>query len=65
MFCREIEKLTGFETRETVLGYIQRGSPSPYDRNLGTLFGGLPYNSSTKNLDVWSQNQKRNHGCSS
>ncbi|MGB4567785.1 MAG: 6-phosphofructokinase, partial [Dysgonamonadaceae bacterium] len=40
-FAREIEKLTGFETRETVLGYIQRGgSPSPYDRNLGTLFGG-------------------------
>ena len=29
------------ETRETVLGYIQRGgSPSPYDRILGTLLGG-------------------------
>ncbi len=40
-FAREIESLTGFETRETVLGYIQRGgSPSPADRNLGTLLGG-------------------------
>ena len=40
-FAREIEKQTGFETRETVLGYIQRGgSPSPSDRNLGTLLGG-------------------------
>ncbi|MFV0391447.1 MAG: 6-phosphofructokinase [Paludibacteraceae bacterium] len=40
-FAREIEKLTGIEARETVLGYIQRGgSPSPYDRNLGTLLGG-------------------------
>lgn len=40
-FAKEIEKQTGFETRETVLGYIQRGgSPSAYDRNLGTLLGG-------------------------
>ena len=40
-FAREIETQTGYETRETVLGYIQRGgSPSPYDRNLGTLLGG-------------------------
>lgn len=40
-FAREIEEQTGFETRETVLGYTQRGgSPSPYDRNLGTLLGG-------------------------
>jgi len=40
-FAREIEKRTGYETRETVLGYIQRGgSPSPADRNLGTLLGG-------------------------
>ncbi|MCE5179003.1 MAG: ATP-dependent 6-phosphofructokinase [Proteiniphilum sp.] len=40
-FAREIEVQTGFETRETVLGYIQRGgSPSPYDRILGTLLGG-------------------------
>jgi 6-phosphofructokinase 1 len=40
-FARKIEEATGFETRETVLGYIQRGgSPTPYDRNLGTLLGG-------------------------
>jgi len=40
-FAREIEKQTKIETRETVLGYIQRGgSPSPFDRNLGTLLGG-------------------------
>lgn len=40
-FAREIESQTGIETRETVLGYIQRGgSPSPADRNLGTLLGG-------------------------
>lgn len=36
----EIEKLTGFETRVTVLGHIQRGgSPTAYDRVLGTRFG--------------------------
>jgi 6-phosphofructokinase 1 len=36
----EIERITGFESRETVLGYIQRGgSPSPYDRILGTQLG--------------------------
>lgn len=36
----EIEKRTGFETRVTVLGHIQRGgSPSAFDRVLGTRFG--------------------------
>jgi ATP-dependent phosphofructokinase / diphosphate-dependent phosphofructokinase len=36
----EIEKLTGKETRVTVLGHIQRGgSPTNFDRNLGTRFG--------------------------
>lgn len=36
----EIEKRTGFETRATVLGYVQRGgSPSAYDRVLATRFG--------------------------
>ncbi len=35
-----IEKKTGFETRVTVLGYIQRGgSPTAFDRVLGTRFG--------------------------
>lgn len=35
-----IEKLTGFETRVTVLGHLQRGgSPTAFDRVLGTRFG--------------------------
>lgn len=35
-----INELTGIETRETVLGYIQRGgSPSPMDRVLATRYG--------------------------
>lgn len=35
-----IEKETGFETRVTVLGHIQRGgSPTAFDRVLGTRFG--------------------------
>lgn len=37
---RQIENLSGIETRVSVLGHIQRGgSPTPEDRNLGTLFG--------------------------
>ncbi len=37
---QRIEKATGLETRAANLGHIQRGgSPTPYDRNLGTLFG--------------------------
>ena len=40
-FAHHIEKETGIETRETVLGYVQRGgSPSPFDRTLGTELGG-------------------------
>ena len=36
----EIEKRTGFETRVTVLGHIQRGgTPTAYDRVLGTRYG--------------------------
>jgi 6-phosphofructokinase len=39
--AEEIERETGIETRETVLGYIQRGgSPTPFDRNLSTRMGG-------------------------
>jgi 6-phosphofructokinase 1 len=35
-----IYELTGLETRETVLGYIQRGgTPSPMDRVLATRYG--------------------------
>src|SRR5438477_266112 len=37
---REIEERTGFETRVTVLGHVQRGgSPTPRDRVLATRFG--------------------------
>jgi len=37
---RRIYELTGLETRETVLGYIQRGgTPSPMDRVLATRYG--------------------------
>ena len=36
----EIEKRTGYETRVSVLGHIQRGgSPTAFDRVLGTRFG--------------------------
>jgi 6-phosphofructokinase 1 len=36
----EIEQRTGFETRVTVLGHVQRGgSPTPRDRILATRFG--------------------------
>ena len=38
--AREIEQRTGFETRVTVLGHIQRGgTPTPRDRVLATRFG--------------------------
>ncbi len=37
---KRISELTGLETRETVLGYIQRGgTPSPMDRVLATRYG--------------------------
>lgn len=42
--AEEIEYETGFETRETVLGYIQRGgSPTAFDRILATRMGGTCY----------------------
>ena len=38
--ARLIEDLTGIETRETILGYIQRGgTPSPRDRVIATELG--------------------------
>ncbi|HLC16130.1 MAG TPA: ATP-dependent 6-phosphofructokinase [Thermodesulfovibrionia bacterium] len=38
--ARQIEKITGLETRLTTLGHIQRGgSPSSYDRILATMLG--------------------------
>lgn len=40
ILAEEIEKRTGYETRVTELGHIQRGgSPSAFDRVLGTRFG--------------------------
>lgn len=38
--AKQIESLTGMETRVTVLGYLQRGGvPSPFDRLMATRFG--------------------------
>lgn len=38
--AEEIERLTGFETRVTILGYVQRGgAPTAFDRVLATRFG--------------------------
>jgi len=40
VIAEEIEHRTGFETRVTVLGHVQRGgSPNPFDRVLGTRLG--------------------------
>jgi len=40
VLAKEIEKRTGFETRVTMLGHIQRGgSSTAFDRVLGTRFG--------------------------
>jgi 6-phosphofructokinase 1 len=40
ILASQIEKRTGFETRVSVLGHIQRGgSPTAFDRILGTRFG--------------------------
>jgi len=38
--AREIEDLTGLESRATVLGYVQRGgTPCAFDRTLATAYG--------------------------
>ena len=40
LVATEIEERTGYETRVTVLGHLQRGgTPSAFDRVLGTRFG--------------------------
>ena len=40
LLAHEIEERTGYETRVTVLGHVQRGgSPTPRDRILATRFG--------------------------
>ncbi|MDP2913360.1 MAG: ATP-dependent 6-phosphofructokinase [Candidatus Omnitrophota bacterium] len=38
--AEDIEKMANLETRATILGHVQRGgTPTPFDRNLATLFG--------------------------
>lgn len=40
VLAREIEDRTGYETREVILGHVQRGgSPTAYDRYMCTRFG--------------------------
>ncbi|MGH3023496.1 MAG: 6-phosphofructokinase [Gaiellaceae bacterium] len=40
LLAREIEERTGYETRVTVLGHVQRGgTPTPRDRVLATRYG--------------------------
>lgn len=40
VLAKEIEERTGYETRYVILGHIQRGgSPTAFDRLLGTRFG--------------------------
>ncbi len=40
MLEKEIESRTGYETRMTILGHVQRGgTPNAYDRVLATRFG--------------------------
>ena len=40
VICNEVEQRTGYETRVTVLGHLQRGgTPTAFDRVLGTRFG--------------------------
>jgi len=40
VLARDITEKTGLETRETILGHLQRGgSPTPFDRVLATCFG--------------------------
>jgi ATP-dependent phosphofructokinase / diphosphate-dependent phosphofructokinase len=46
---REIEDRTGFETRMTILGHVQRGgTPNAYDRVLGTRFGVAAVDAATR-----------------
>lgn len=60
--AQEIEYETGIETRETVLGYIQRGgSPTSFDRNLATRMGGhateLVARGEFGRMITWSMNE--------
>jgi ATP-dependent phosphofructokinase / diphosphate-dependent phosphofructokinase len=49
LLAGEIEKRTGFETRATILGHIQRGgSPTAADRVLGSRYGVFAYDLAKK-----------------
>lgn len=51
--ARELQKLTGIETRVTILGYIQRGgSPGPADRIMATSMGVVAVESLIENKSV-------------
>lgn len=51
--AKELEKITGIETRVTILGYIQRGgSPSPVDRILASAMGSHAVEMLLKNKSV-------------
>lgn len=51
--ARELQKLTGIETRVTILGYIQRGgSPGPADRIMATSMGVVAVESLLENRSV-------------
>ncbi len=40
LVASEIERRTGYETRVTILGHVQRGgTPTPFDRVLSTRYG--------------------------
>ena len=46
---REIERRTGFESRVTILGHVQRGgTPLAFDRVLGTRFGVAAIDAATR-----------------
>jgi phosphofructokinase-like protein len=48
---KEIESRTGYETRMTILGHVQRGgTPVAYDRVLGTRFGVAAVDAATQGL---------------
>lgn len=64
LLAREIEAQTGFETRTTVLGHLQRGGvPSAFDRVLSTMFGvravELLEQGSTGLMVVWQASEIR------
>lgn len=51
--ARDLQKLTGIETRVTILGYIQRGgSPGPADRIMATSMGVVAVESLLENKSV-------------